>query len=476
MLPDRNLRFRKHRGLRTEGLGCGASPKGFQCRGLRTERCRPIGDDSFMNCPADSNPNSNDGTQPLKARALRNASQESSEYRYMARQPIFNGEVGLHGYELLFRSGPDAVFADMSCESATESILDFSLVLGPGSFTDGSRAFINCTEKHLRMGVLHMLPKELVVLEILEQVPANDELVEKCRQLKAEGYTIAIDDIVSVTDRNKLTDLADIIKVDFQLTGIEEQKEIAVRFAKSRMILLAEKVETHEQFRTALKMGYSLFQGYFFCRPETLRRKALPSAHLGYLRVLRQALQSEIDIPEMAKAIRSEPALAYRLLRFMNSARRETYPVESIEHALVLLGTDEIRKWVSIVVAITLAGPRSKELIRTALIRARFCEQVAQHLHILSTDFYLSGLFSLLDALLDRPLDQVLEQLPLSSSCREALQEGSNEPGLALQLAIASSVGDWENAKRYCARLKLSEEDAWGWQLEAQRSVGQMSW
>ena len=417
--------------------------------------------------PAEGPPPKSRASEPL---------QEGAEYRFMARQPILNGTVQLFGYELLFRSGPDAAFADMTCEGATESILDFSLVFGPGSFTDGSRAFINCTEKHLNLGVLHMLPKDIVVLEILEDVPATDENLEKCRKLKDEGYTIAIDDIVSASDRNRLIDVADIVKVDFLSADLEQQRAIAKRFAGSGVRLLAEKVETHAQFQEAVKMGFSLFQGYFFCRPETLSRKALPSAHLGYLNVLRQAFQPEMDIQEMADAIRQEPALAYRLLRFINSAGRGTYPIESIVHALMILGTDEIRKWVSIVVAISLAGPRSREIIRTALIRARFCEQVAQHGHITSSDFYLTGLFSLLDALLDRPIEQILDEIPISNSCRGALQGDANEPGLALQLAIACSKGNWEDVARACAALSCSEDEVWQWQIEAQRSVAMLDW
>jgi c-di-GMP-related signal transduction protein len=400
----------------------------------------------------------------------------AAEHRFMARQPILNSAEQLYGYELLFRSGPNAAFADMTCEGATQSILDFSLLLGPGSFTDGYRAFINCTELHLSSGVLRHLPKDLVVLEILEDVPANEALISACKRLKAEGYTIAVDDIVSATDRIELVELANIIKVDFQLANTEQQKEIAARFARSHVQLLAEKVETHEQFHAALKMGYKLFQGYFFCRPETLSRKALPSAHLGYLKILRQAFQPEVDIQEMAQEIRMEPSLAYRLLRFMNSAGRGTYPIESIVHALALLGIDEIRKWVSIVTAISLAGPHSRELIRTALIRGRFCEQVAEHLHVSTSDFYLAGLFSLLEALLDRPLDKILEQIPISAFCREALHGTTNEAGMALQLAIASCIGDWEGVKRHCAELKCTEDDAWGWQLEAQRAVALLDW
>jgi c-di-GMP-related signal transduction protein len=160
----------------------------------------------------------------------------------------------------------------------------------------------------------------------------------------------------------------------------------------------------------------------------------------------------------------------------MNSAGRGTHPIESIVHALALLGIDEIRKWVSIVTAISLAGPHSREIIRTALIRGRFCELVAEHLDVPSSDFYLAGLFSLLEALLDRPLDRILEQVPISAFCREALHGTTNQAGVALRLAIASSVGDWDGVKNYCAQLKCTEDDAWKWQLEAQRSVALLDW
>ena len=400
----------------------------------------------------------------------------SSEFRFMARQPILNKRKQLYGYELLFRSGPTQTFADLASEGATQSVLDLSLVLGAGSFTDGYRAFINCTHAHLSSGVLRTLPRNLVVLEILEDVPADEEVLSECRKLKAEGYTIAVDDIVSTTDRIELISLADIIKVDFMLTDEKEQKEIARRFGRSGVQLLAEKVETHEQFQAAAKMGYTLFQGYFFCRPETLRAKALPSAHLGYLNILRQAFQPEVDIQEMARAIRQEPSLTYRLLRFINTAARGNYPVESIVQALGLLGTDEIRKWVSIVAAIGLAGPRSKELIRIALIRAGFCEQVARHLKVPTPNYYLTGLFSLLEAMLDRPLKQILEEIPIPPSCREALNGAANSPGNALRLAIASETGDWTGVANYCAQLKCSETDAWHWQHEAQTYVRKLAW
>ena len=422
------------------------------------------------------NQSSGDGPASDQILVPQHLSPDTGEFRFMARQPILNKARKLYGYELLFRSGPNNAFADLTSEGATQSVLDLSLLLGAGSFTDGYRAFINCTRAHLTSGVLRMLPKNLVVLEILEDVPADEEVLRECRKLKAEGYTIAVDDIVSAGERTELIDLADIIKVDFLLADEPQQKEIALRFARSGVQLLAEKVETHEQFQAAVKMGYTLFQGYFFCRPETLRAKALPSAHLGYLKILRQAFQNEIDYQEMAGAIRREPSLTYRLLRFMNSAGRGNYQVESIVQALGLLGTNEIRKWVSVVTAISLAGPRSQEMIRIALIRARFCEHVAEHLKVPASNFYLTGLFSLLEALLDRPLAQIVEEIPIPPACREALNGAANGPGNALKLAIAIGTGDWTEVTRYCAELKCSEKEAWQWQLEAQSYVSKLKW
>jgi EAL and modified HD-GYP domain-containing signal transduction protein len=348
------------------------------------------------------------------------------------------------------------------------------LLLGAESFTEGRRAFINCTRSALCSGVLDTLPKDLVVLEVLEDVPADEEVVRECQRLKAAGYSIALDDIVSASDRPALVELADIIKVDFLLTDARQQAEIARGLARRGVRLLAEKVETHEQFHCAVKMGYTLFQGYFFCRPETMQAKDLPSVHLGYLKILERAYEREVDIPALARAIREEPSLCYRLLRYLNSAAFGLRPVNSIVQALNLMGRDEIRKWVSMVTAISLAGPRSKELIRTALIRARFCEQLAEHLRQPPTEFFLTGLFSLLEAILDRPLAQIVEHIPISESCRAALTGTPNRPGQALMLAIACGRGQWEEIPELCAKLECSEQDVWRWQTEAQSWVRAM--
>jgi EAL and modified HD-GYP domain-containing signal transduction protein len=391
--------------------------------------------------------------------------------RFIARQPILDSKQHIYGYELLFRSGANISFFDTDGETATRSTIDLSLLLGAESFSDGKPVFINCTRDSLLSGIVSTLPKNLVVLEILEDVPADEETVRECRRLKKAGYKFALDDIVSTTERLALFEVADIIKVDFLLTNLAQQQAIARRFKRRGVQMLAEKVETHEQYRSAVKMGYTLFQGYFFCRPETMEVRDLPSVHMGYMNILRQVYEPELDIPAISRAIREEPSLCYRLLRYLNSAAFGLHPVHSIEHALILLGRDKIRTWVSLVTAISLAGPRSAELIRMALVRARFCELVAEHLAVPTTDFFLTGLFSLLDAILDRPLSQIIEHIPISPPCRDALTGVPNQQRHALDLARASARGRWEELPPHCEKVECTELEVCCWQVEAQRWV-----
>ena len=396
------------------------------------------------------------------------------EFRYLARQPILDASEELYGYELLFRADAGKTANTVSSEEATQSTFDLSLLLGAGSFTEGYPAFINCTRQVLCSGVAATLPRELAVIEVLEDVPADAEVLAACRALKQAGYTLALDDVVEADERPELLALADIVKVDFLLTDAARPRELGRRLGRHGVRLLAEKVETHEQFHAARSWGYTLFQGYFFCRPETMQARDLPSAHLGYMEILRRAYERELDIPALAGAIREEPALMYRLLRYLNSAAFGVGPVNSIVQALNLLGRDEIRKWVSMVAAISLAGPRSRELIRLALTRARFCEQVARQLGEPPTEFFLTGLFSLLEAILDRPMAQIVEHVPISAACRAALAGEDNPPGLALRLCTATGRGHWEEIPGLCERLGCTEEQAWEWQNSAHHWVLEM--
>ncbi len=209
------------------------------------------------------------------------------------------------------------------------------------------------------------------MVEVLEDVLADEEILAACDRLRRAGYLIALDDYVPTPDTMRLLPFADMVKVDFLATDAARQAGIAADMRRRGIRLLAEKVETREQFQFALRLGYHYFQGYFFCKPQTLTMQDIPCSKLSYIQVLSIANREFYDVDELEQAILREPSLCYRLLRYLNSAAFGLFPVRSIRHALSLLGQREIRKWVSIVVAISIAGDRPGELISSALTRAR---------------------------------------------------------------------------------------------------------
>jgi EAL and modified HD-GYP domain-containing signal transduction protein len=225
--------------------------------------------------------------------------------------------------------------------------------------------------------------------------------------------------------------------------------------------LVAEKVETREQFQFALQLGFHYFQGYFFCKPQTLTMQDIPCSKVSYIQVLSIANRDIYDVNELEKSILQEPSLCYRLLRYLNSAAFGLFPVRSIRHALSLLGQREIRKWVSIVVAIAISNDRPSELISSALTRARTCEALAAPSGEDSNGAFMVGILSLMDAILDRPMELVLSQLPLTAECKCALIGEDNPLGRLLQLAICCERGAWDAISALASAQGLSQNSIW---------------
>jgi EAL and modified HD-GYP domain-containing signal transduction protein len=300
-----------------------------------------------------------------------------------------------------------------------------------------------------------------VVVEILETVKPDQEIIEVCRNLKQAGFTIALDDFVDSPEWAPLVEIADIIKVDFRLTGRKEQSAIVSRYAGKNLRMLAEKVETQEEFAEALQIGYSLFQGYFFCRPEMMQHHDLPAFKLAYLELLHEATAPEFDIRKLASKIKHEPSLTFRLLRYLNSAafalRSE---IHSVEHALSLLGERELRKWIAVVSVGVLADGKPDELMTIPLIRGRFCELMAPHagMHGHASDLFLMGLLSIMDAILDQPLDSILADLPVRSEIKDALQARTGLYWQLLEIAIAHERADWEKVSALVSEVGMNEE------------------
>jgi len=379
---------------------------------------------------------------------------ECSEHRnevFVARQPIFDRRQRVYGYELLFRPHLDSTASGTASSAASLRVITNSLLsIGVEALLAGTRAFINFPEQLLTDERALSLPPSMAVIEILETVKTGPAVMAACRNLRAKGYTLALDDFPQQADYAELAGLVDIIKVDFRATSAAEQEAILNHYLPRGVKMLAEKVETQEEFHRARELGYHYFQGYFFARPVIVSRREVPGFKLSYLRILREIHQPELEFQELESVIQSDVSLASKLLRYVNSAVFGWIsPVQSIRQALALLGEQEIRTWASLAALHTLAVDKPDELMRMALLRARFCELVApwEGLAHRKADLFLMGLFSLLDAMLDRPLAEILAEMRLTGECAHTLL-GTSHPGqpmaLIYTLVREYESGNWE--------------------------------
>lgn len=370
---------------------------------------------------------------------------------FVARQPIFDRRQKVYGYELLFRPHVDSTAAGTASSAASLRVITNSLLsIGVETLLAGTRAFINFPEQLLTDELALSLPPSLAVIEILETVKAGPAVMAACRNLRARGYLLALDDFPQQADYADLAGLVDIIKVDFRATSAAEQESIVHHYLPRGVQMLAEKVETQEEFERARKLGYHYFQGYFFARPVVVSRREIPGFKLTYFRILREIHQPELEFRELESVIQSDVSLASKLLRYVNSAVFGWItPVQSIRQALALLGEQEIRTWASLAALHTLAVDKPDELMRMALLRARFCELVApwEGLEHRKATLFLMGLFSLLDAMLDRPLAEILAEMRLTGEFADTLL-GTAHPGqpmaLIYRLVREYESGNWE--------------------------------
>jgi len=305
-----------------------------------------------------------------------------------------------------------------------------------------------------------VLPSKSCVLEILEDVEPDRDILERCRQLRADGYTLALDDYTGNLNLAPFMEVAEIIKVDFLATNVLQQADFS-RYARRGTTLLAEKVENREQFELAKKLGYTYFQGYFFARPTVVSSADISLLQAKCLRILQKTFDQDYEPKELAAVIQQEPSLCYRLLRYLDSAAFGLYPIRSINHALTILGQRETQKWVALLTAVLLAKTTTTALVSLALIRARFCELMAAEVDGPSTDYFLVGLLSLMDVLLSQPMSAVLAQLPISAECRAALEGQENSLRRVLELGVACERGKWGVLSSQCSALDTAESVAW---------------
>ncbi len=396
-------------------------------------------------------------TAPTPAPAPGEAKPNSAT-RFVARQPILTKDEKVFGYELLFRDGVENFFCSSDPEAASRSTLDTSMLMGLDLLCDGRRAFINCTREMLLKDYVTLVPSNQTVVEILETVPPDDLVMAACQRLKEAGYMIALDDFAIDDPRAPLTEVADIIKVDLKRTTPAECAAMIKRYGPWRCRMLAEKVETREEFVAASKAGFVYFQGYFFRRPEVLATHEVPANRINYVRMLQTVSKPELDPREIEDAIKSEASLCYRLLRYLNSAVFGfANEIHSVRHALAMLGEREVRRWVRLVVTLAAGQGKSSELVLSALVRARFCELLSPKIQHGESDLFLLGLLSMMDAILEIPMPEVLDRVPIDQETKALLLGGTGRLRPLYQLMLARESGDWQNAAELSKSLHLSD-------------------
>ncbi len=397
---------------------------------------------------------------------------------YIARQPIFNKDLKVCAYELLYRSGKTNVYEAVDGDVASSELISNSLLLfGLEKLTRGHRAFINFTAKLLEDDVAALLPKNRVVVEVLEDVIPEDSLVKACQKIKDAGYILALDDFVYEEKYRPLLNMTDIIKVDFLQTKGKDRKSIMHKINRPNIAYLAEKVETREDFDEAVKMGYTFFQGFFFSKPEIIASGDIPAFKLSYMRLMQEINKPDIDFDQIELLIKSDLALSYRLLTFINSAAFGfKSEISSIKQALALLGQKEIIKWFSLVSLKNIGDDKPEELILTAICRARFCELLAPRLGLKNRaqDIFLMGLFSLVDAFLGQPLDALLKDLPLPQDVKEALTTHKGPMGDILKLVLAYEKGKVEETLTLTEKLNIEEKEVVDYYIEALELANQI--
>ncbi len=380
--------------------------------------------------------------------------------RFVARQPILTKDEKVFGYELLFRDGIEDYFCPQDVEAASKIMLDSSLIMGLDVLCNGGRAFVNCTRDMLLKDYVTLLPSSHTVVEILESVEPDDLVMAACQRLKEAGYMIALDDFAMDDKREPLTDIADIIKVDVQGTSPEERIALVKKYGPFRCRMLAEKVETREEFLAAKKAGFAYFQGYFFRRPETVKTHAVPGNQLNYIKMLQVVSKPELEPREIENAIKGEASLCYRLLRYMNSANFGfSNEIHSVRHALSILGEREVRRWVRLVVTLAAGQNKSSDLVLSALVRGRFCELLSPKIKHGESDLFLLGLLSLMDSILDLPMTDVLEKVPLDQETKNVLLGEESHLRPLYRLMLAQESGDWQSSAELAKSLKLTESE-----------------
>ncbi len=365
----------------------------------------------------------------------------------MARQPIYDSNLKVFAYELLFRnSDANQAFILDGSHATCRVLINAYTGFRDDNSSEQVPAFVNLTRSLLLSGQELPLPKERIVIEILEDIKIDQELIVHVQKLVDSGYQVALDDFILAEEYRPLLKIVQFIKIDIrQLTPRQLKEHVTELKNYPKLKLLAEKVETEEEYEYCRNLGFDYYQGYFLDKPQIIKGKAVSSSTHVVMNLLK-ALQDESATAEtIAEIIGQDAALTFKLLRVINSAAFTiANKIESVPQAVMMLGFKQIQSW-AMIISLANANNRPPEVMNKLLIRAGTCERYAKYTQHSSGDsYFIVGLFSGLDTLLGIKLPEILSQLPLSEEVKSSILNYEGEAGEVLKIVLAFEEGDWE--------------------------------
>lgn len=367
---------------------------------------------------------------------------------YIARQPIYNRQLDLVAYELLYRDVEYQRFGRsvLNPHTSTELLINTFMEFGLENIVGSNPAFIRMTRDYLQDEQRIPMTPEQVVLEVSVKEPPDETLITGLERIAAAGYDIALDDFVYNPKLLPLLQTVTIVKLDLLALGREKLAEQVELCRLHDLTMMVKKVETHEELEYCKELGCDWFQGFFFCKPQMVSGTSRPANRAVLLGILNKLHSEDTDMDQLEKVIVQDVTLAYKLLRYLNSAtyafRRE---INSVRDALMLIGTEQVKRWANLLLITSYQSDKPQELIITAMVRGRMCELLAERTHqrIDSGQAFTVGLFSTLDALMDMPMNELMDSLTFSASIKLALSEREGQLGHLLKQVLHYEKGEW---------------------------------
>ena len=382
---------------------------------------------------------------------------------FIARQPIFDCNDDVYAYELLYRkNGNENEYNGSSGDESTADVITNAFFgLDVKNIIGGAKAFINFTGNLIKRGVPKMISPEILVVEVLENQLADEEILDAVQDLKERGYMIALDDFEYSGAYNDLFFLGDLVKIDF-LTSQKSIEETAYVCRYSNKLMLAEKVETQAEYEYAKKLGCTYMQGYYFARPSIMSGNSVQPLPVNLMNIMRLIADPNIDISEIVEVMSRDTALCQRILRLINSVYfGMSNKVSSINQAIMIMGLDYLREWIYLMGMQKITQNDNVEVIRLALLMAKFCKKISELIPDAapkSDSFYLMGLLSMLVFSGERALAQALDEFPLTNDIKKGLLRRGGIFSDVFEMALAYIEGKWDEYDDVASKYNLNSD------------------